>query len=135
MNKVSPGENGFERKTLRTRNHESLEEMSLMMPWGELVFLMAPHAPAPALGTGTPRWRLIAYCVFPSCLGGSCSRAPWRKRRRAARTCCAYLWSGRRRRQAAGESTILRPSHLIEVQSLSAPILTKVNYMTHAPVY
>ena len=61
MNKVSPGENGFERKTLRTRKHEPLDEMSLMMPWGELVFLMAPHAPAPALATGTPRWRLIAY--------------------------------------------------------------------------
>lgn len=41
---------GFERKTKR----EFLDEMSLVVPWAELVSLMAPHAPAPGTKGGRP---------------------------------------------------------------------------------
>jgi len=37
---------GFERKTKRTRKREFLDEMDLLVPWAELVALIAPHAPA-----------------------------------------------------------------------------------------
>ena len=35
----------FERKTKRTRKREFLDEISLAVPWAELVALIAPHAP------------------------------------------------------------------------------------------
>lgn len=44
MKQMSLGENGFERKTKRTRKREFLDEMNLVVPWAELVALIAPHA-------------------------------------------------------------------------------------------
>ena len=54
MKQMSLGENGFERKTKRTRKREFLDEMNLVVPWGELVSLIAPHAPAPGAKGGRP---------------------------------------------------------------------------------
>ena len=34
MKQMSLGENGFERKTKRTRKREFLDEMNLVVPWG-----------------------------------------------------------------------------------------------------
>lgn len=45
---------GFERKTKRTRKREFLDEMNLVVPWTELVALIAPHAPAPGAKDGRP---------------------------------------------------------------------------------
>ena len=47
MKQMSLGGSGFERKTKRTRKREFLDEMNLVVPWAELVSLIAPHAPAP----------------------------------------------------------------------------------------
>ena len=37
--------NGFERYSKKTRRAEFLEEMELVVPWGELVALVEPHYP------------------------------------------------------------------------------------------
>jgi IS5 family transposase len=47
MEQMNLGESGFERKTKRTRKREFLDEVNLVVPWAELVSLIAPHAPAP----------------------------------------------------------------------------------------
>ena len=55
MKQMSLGESGYERKTKRTRKREFLDEMNLVVPWTELVALIAPHAPATgAKGVGPP---------------------------------------------------------------------------------
>jgi IS5 family transposase len=46
MKQMSLGVSGFERKTKRTRKREFLDEMNLVVPWSELVALIAGHAPA-----------------------------------------------------------------------------------------
>ena len=46
MKQMSLSTTGFERKTKRTRKREFLDEMNLVVPWAELVGLIAPHAPA-----------------------------------------------------------------------------------------
>jgi IS5 family transposase len=47
MKHISLSESGFERKTKRTRKREFLDEMNLLVPWAELVALIARHAPVP----------------------------------------------------------------------------------------
>ncbi len=54
MKQMGLGESGFERKTKRTRKREFLDEMNLVVPWAELVSLIAPHAPAPGAKGGRP---------------------------------------------------------------------------------
>ncbi|EWS66432.1 hypothetical protein Y695_00298 [Hydrogenophaga sp. T4] len=54
MKQMSLSESGFERKSKRTRKREFLDEMNLVVPWAELVSLMAPHAPAPGAKGGRP---------------------------------------------------------------------------------
>lgn len=54
MKQMSLGGSGFERKTKRTRKREFLDEMNLVVPWAELVSLIAPHAPAPGAKGGRP---------------------------------------------------------------------------------
>ena len=54
MKQMSLSESGFERKTKRTRKREFLDEMNLVVPWAELVSLIAPHAPAAGAKGGRP---------------------------------------------------------------------------------
>ncbi|OGA73553.1 MAG: hypothetical protein A2X72_07185 [Burkholderiales bacterium GWF1_66_17] len=54
MKQMSLGESGYERKTKRTRKREFLDEMNLVVPWAELVALIAPHAPATGTKGGRP---------------------------------------------------------------------------------
>ena len=54
MKQMSLGESGYERKTKRTRKREFLDEMNLVVPWAELVSLIAPHAPAAGAKGGRP---------------------------------------------------------------------------------
>jgi hypothetical protein len=54
MKQMSLSDSGFERKTKRTRKREFLDEMDLVVPWVELVALIAPHAPAPGAKGGRP---------------------------------------------------------------------------------
>ena len=52
MKQMSLGNTGFELSNKRTRKREFLDEMNLVVPWGELVALIAPHAPAPGAKGG-----------------------------------------------------------------------------------
>ena len=54
MKQMSLTESGFERKTKRTRKREFLDEMNLVVPWSELVSLIAPHAPQAGTKGGRP---------------------------------------------------------------------------------
>ena len=47
MKQMSLSESVFERKTKRTRKREFLDDMNLVLPWVELVALIARHAPTP----------------------------------------------------------------------------------------
>ena len=54
MKQMSLTESGLERKTKRTRKRELLDEMNLVVPWSELVSLIAPHAPQAGTKGGRP---------------------------------------------------------------------------------
>jgi hypothetical protein len=54
MKQMGLSERGFERKTKRTRKREFLDEMNLVVPWAELVTLIAPHGPRPGTKGGRP---------------------------------------------------------------------------------
>ena len=54
MKQMSLSESGFERKIKRTRKREFLDEVNLVVPWAELVSLIAPHAPQPGAKGGRP---------------------------------------------------------------------------------
>jgi hypothetical protein len=54
MKQMSLSESGFERKIKRTRKREFLQEMNLVVPWSELVSLIAPHAPQPGTKGARP---------------------------------------------------------------------------------
>ncbi len=46
MKQMSLGNTRFELSNKRTRKREFLDEVDCVVPWGELVGLIAPHAPA-----------------------------------------------------------------------------------------
>ena len=50
MKQMSLATTGFELVTKRTRKREFLDEMNLVIPWSELLSLIAPHAPAGKTG-------------------------------------------------------------------------------------
>ena len=50
MEQMSLASTGFELVTKRTRKREFLDEMNLVIPWSELLALIAPHAPAGKTG-------------------------------------------------------------------------------------
>jgi IS5 family transposase len=54
MKQMSLASSGFELQTKRTRKREFLDEMGLVVPWGVLVALIAPHAPQPSAKDGRP---------------------------------------------------------------------------------
>ena len=50
MKQISLATTGFELVTKRTRKREFLDEMNLVIPWSQLLGLIAPHAPAGKTG-------------------------------------------------------------------------------------
>mgnify|MGYP001265002544 CR=1 FL=1 len=50
MKQMSLAQTGFELVTKRSRKREFLDEMNLVIPWTELLALIAPHAPAGKTG-------------------------------------------------------------------------------------
>jgi hypothetical protein len=50
VKQMSLAQTGFELVTKRTRKREFLDEMNLVIPWIELLALIAPHAPAGKTG-------------------------------------------------------------------------------------
>ena len=125
---MSLGENGFERKTKRTRKREFLDEMNLVVPWGELVSLIAPHAPAPGAKGGRPPFAVETmlrihflqqwFNLSDPAMEEALYDTPMFRE-------FAGLDAGEDR--LPDESTILRFRHLLEAHNLSLQILATVN--------
>ena len=128
MKQMSLGAAGFERKTKWTRKREFLNEMNLVVPWGELVALIAPHAPAPGAKGGRPPFAVETMLRIHFL-------QQWFNLSDPAMEEALYdmplfqqfvgLDVGTNR--LPDESTILRFRHLLEANELSIRILAAVN--------
>ncbi len=128
MTQMSQGESGFERKTRRTRKREFLDEKNLVVPWAELVALIAPHAPAPVSRGGRPpfavetmlrihflqQWFTLSDPAMEEALY---DMALFRE----------FVGLDAGEDNLPDESTILQFRHLLEAHNLSLQILTTVN--------
>ena len=128
MKQLSLGESGFERKTKRTRKREFLDEMNLVVPWAELVSLIAPHAPTPGAKGGRPPFavEIMLRIHFvqqwfnlsdPAMEEALYDMALFRE----------FVGLDAGEDNLPDESTILRFRHLLEAHNLSSQILATVN--------
>ena len=128
MKQLSLGESGFERKTKRTRKREFLDEMNLVVPWTELVLLIAPHAPTPGAKGGRPPFavEIMLRIHFvqqwfnlsdPAMEEALYDMALFRE----------FVGLDAGEDNLPDESTILRFRHLLEAHNLSSQILATVN--------
>ena len=128
MKQMSLGNTGFELSNKRTRKREFLDEMNLVVPWGELVALIAPHAPAPGAKGGRPPFAVETMLRIHFL-------QQWFNLSDPAMEEALYdmplfqqfvgLDVGTNR--LPDESTILRFRHLLEANELSIRILAAVN--------
>ena len=128
MKQMSLGESGFERKTKRTRKREFLDEMNLVVPWAELVSLIAPHAPAAGAKGGRPPFAVETMLRIHFLQQWFNLSDPAMEE---------ALYDTPMFREFAGldmgednlpdESTILRFRHLLEKNNLSLQLLATVN--------
>jgi transposase, IS5 family len=128
MKQMSLSESGFERKTKRTRKREFLDEMNLVVPWAELVSLIAPHAPQPGAKGGRPPFAVDTMLRIHFLQQWFNLSDPAMEE---------ALYDTALFREFAGldvgedhlpdESTILRFRHLLEAHNLSIQILATVN--------
>jgi len=119
---------GFERKTKRTRKREFLDEMNLVVPWSELVALIAPHAPTRKSRGGRPPFAVETMLRIHFLQQWFNLSDPAMEE---------ALYDTPMFRDFAGldmgedhlpdESTILRFRHLLEAHLLSVQILATVN--------
>jgi len=125
---MSLGESGYERKTKRTRKREFLDEMNLVVPWAELVSLIAPHAPAPGAKGGRPPFAVETLLRIhflqqwfnlsdPSMEEALYDTPMFRE----------FTALDMGEENLPDESTILRFRHLLERHSLSLQLLATVN--------
>ncbi len=128
MKQMSLGGSGFERKTKRTRKREFMDEMNLVVPWAELVSLIAPHAPAPGAKGGRPPFAVEAMLRIhflqqwfnlsdPAMEEALYDMALFRE----------FVGLDAGEDNLPDESTILRFRHLLEAHNLSSQILATVN--------
>lgn len=128
MKQMSLGESGYERKTKRTRKREFLDEMNLVVPWAELVSLIAPHAPAAGAKGGRPPFAVETMLRIHFLQQWFNLSDPAMEE---------ALYDTPMFREFAGldmgednlpdESTILRFRHLLEKNNLSLQLLATVN--------
>ncbi len=133
MKQLSLSATGFERKTKRTRKREFLDEMSLVVPWGELVSLITPHAPQPGAKGGRPPFATATMLRIHFLQQWFNLSDPAMEE---------ALYDTPMFREFAGldvgedhlpdESTILRFRHMLEANDLSVQILATVNAMLTA---
>ena len=119
---------GFERKTKRTRKREFLDEMNLVVPWAELVSLIAPHSPTRSAKGGRPPFAVETmlrihflqqwFNLSDPAMEEALYDTPMFRE-------FAGLDMGEDR--LPDESTILRFRHLLEAHNLSLQILATVN--------
>ena len=128
MKQMSLSTTGFERKTKRTRKREFLDEMNLVVPWAELVGLIAPHAPARGAKGGRPPFAVQTmlrihflqqwFNLSDPAMEEALYDTPMFRE-------FARLDMGED--HLPDESTILRFRHLLEAHDLSLQILATVN--------
>ena len=128
MKQLSLGESGFERKTKRTRKREFLDEMNLVVPWAELVSLIAPHAPTPGARGGRPPFAVETmlrihfvqqwFNLSDPAMEEALYDTPMFRE---------FVGLDAGEDNLPDESTILRFRHLLEAHDLSLQILATVN--------
>lgn len=119
---------GFERKTKRTRKREFLDEMNLVVPWAELVALIAPHAPTPSTKGGRPPFAVetmlrIHFLQQWFNLSDPAMEEALYDTPMFRDFACLDMGEDR----LPDESTILRFRHLLEAHELSVQLLATVN--------
>ena len=126
MEQMSLAHTGFELVTKRRRKREFLDEMNLVIPWTELLALIAPHAPAGKTERPPfPAEVMLRIHLLQQFLGHS---EPVIEEalhdiplyRELARLDAAIT-------RLSNKSTILRFHHLLEEHSLGQQILADVN--------
>ena len=128
MKQMSLDTTGFERKTKRTRKREFLDEMNLVVPWAELVSLIAPHSPTRSAKGGRPPFAVETmlrihflqqwFNLSDPAMEEALYDTPMFRE-------FAGLDMGEDR--LPDESTILRFRHLLEEHQLAQRILATVN--------
>jgi IS5 family transposase len=126
MKQRSLSSTGFELVSKRTRKREFLDEMNLVVPWGELIGLIAPHAPAGK--TGRPPFAVATmlrihfmqqwFGLSDPAMEEALHDVPLYRE-------FAGLDAGITR--LPDESTILRFRHLLEANDLSLQLLATIN--------
>ena len=117
---------GFELVTKRTRKREFLDEMNLVIPWSELLSLIAPHAPAGK--TGRPPFAtevMLRIHLLQQFFGHSDPAMEEALHDIPLYQEFAHLDAGMTR--LPDESTILRFRHMLEAHGLGQQILATVN--------
>ena len=132
MEQMSLASTGFELVTKRTRKREFLDEMNLVIPWSELLALIAPHAPAGKTGRPPfPTEVMLRIHLLQQFFGHSDPALEEALHDIPLYREFARLDAGITR--LPDESTILRfgktpsPRHLLEAHPLGQQILATVN--------
>ena len=126
MKQISLATTGFELATKRTRKREFLDEMDQVIPWSELLALIAPHAPAGK--TGRPPFAtevMLRIHLLQQFFGHSDPAMEEALHDIPLYREFARLDAGMTR--LPDESTILRFRHLLEAHGLGPQILEAVN--------
>jgi IS5 family transposase len=126
MKQISLATIGFELVTKRTRKREFLDEMNLVIPWSQLLELIAPHAPAgktrrPPFATDV----MLRIYLLQQFFGHSDPAMEEALHDIPLYREFAKLDAGITRLPV--ESTILRFLHMLEQNDLGAQILAAVN--------
>ena len=126
MKQISLAQSGFELASKRTRKRTFLDEMDRVIPWSDLLALIAPHAPAGK--TGRPPFALetmLRIHLLQQFFGHSDPAMEEALHDIPLYREFAHLDAGITR--LPDESTILRFRHLLERHELAAQILVTVN--------
>ena len=126
MKQISLASSGFELVAKRTRKRAFLDEMDLVIPWSDLLALIAPHAPAGK--TGRPPFALetmLRIHLLQQFFGHSDPAMEEALHDIPLYREFARLDAGITR--LPDESTILRFRHLLEEHQLGQQILATVN--------
>ncbi len=126
MEQMSLAHTGFELVTKRTRKREFLDEMNLVIPWTELLALIAPHAPAGK--AGRPPFAtevMLRIHLLQQFFGHSDPAMEEALHDIPLYREFAHLDAGITR--LPDESTILRFRHMLEEHQLGQQILAAVN--------
>lgn len=133
MKQMSLNTVGFERRIKRTCKREFLDEMNVVVPWPELVALIAPYTPTPGAKGGCPPFAVetMLRIHFPQqwfTLSDPAMEEALYDTPMFREFACLDIGED----HLPDESTILRFRHLLESHDLSLQIFSTVNAMLQA---